>query len=175
MRVFAGDAMGIGDLFGKRTVVCPECRTRGAVKTALGRIRCRNQNCKHYDESAAYEPLSVSEGSPAVRTTPQGNFDPGVHRITIRYRNFRGDDTEVVGDARTIRFKKAHVTVRVAPTGRRIALWQKFIQNRDDLKRYEGRREPTGVERQILGYHRKRGTTSPRYEELRRKYPEWNP
>jgi hypothetical protein len=145
------------------------------VKTTLGRVRCRNRTCKHYDESATYEPLGAPEGSPAVRAAPQGTFDPGAHRIVVRYRNFRGDDTEVVGDARTLRFQKAHVTLRVAPTGRRITLWQKFIQNLDDIKTYAGRPQPTGVERQILGYHRKRGTTSPRYEGLCRKYPDWNP
>ena len=168
-------AIGIGDLFGKKTVVCPDCRTRGALKTALGRIRCRNRACSRYDEAAAQEPLGASEGASPSRPVPQGVFDPGTHRIVVRYRNFRGDDTEYVGDGRTIRFRKAHVTLRVAPTGRRIALWQKFVQNLDDLKRAAPRAEATPVERQILGYHTKRRTTSPRFEALRRKYPHWHP
>ena len=33
---------------------------------------------------------------------------------------------------------------------------------------------PTPQERRVLEYHAKRGTTSPRCEELRRKYPDWS-
>ncbi len=170
--------MGLGNLF-KKTVVCPECRTRGAVKTVFGHVRCRNRGCGRFDESALAEPAVLAQ-EPAPRPAHDGTFDPGEHRITIHYRNFRGDETEYVGDRRTIRFKKAHMTVRVAPTGKRIALWQKFVQNLDELKRYAPGRdiagaEPTPVERQILSFHRKHGTASPRYEALRRKYPDWNP
>jgi hypothetical protein len=166
--------MGLGDLF-KKTVVCPECRARGAVKTAFGRVRCPNRSCQHYDADVVYEAGERAQGAPTPGAVPQGTFDPGADRILLRYRNFRGDDTEYVGDRRTIRFKKAHVTLRVAPTGKRIALWKKFIKNLEDLRPYERREEATAVERQILGYHRKHGTTSPRYEELRRTYPEWSP
>lgn len=165
--------MGLGDLL-KKTVVCPECRTRGAVKI-LGRIRCRNRACTHYDEATGREPSGPPEAASPSRPAQRGSFDPGAHRIVVRYRNFRGDDTEYAGDARTIRFKRAHVTLRVAPTGRRIALWQRFVQNLEDLKRVAPHAGATPVERQILGYHTKRGTTSPRYEALRRKYPHWLP
>jgi hypothetical protein len=159
----------------KKSIVCPECRTRGAVKSALGRIRCRNVSCRHYDSSALHEPMEIPQGRPGPTTAHQGAFDPGADGIRIRYRNFRGDETEFFGDRRTVRFTKAHMSIRVAPTGTRISLWQKFVQNLGALKRGEPAAQPTGVERQILGYHRKRGTTSPRYEALRRKYPNWNP
>ena len=165
--------MGLGDLF-KKTVVCPECRTRGAVKTAFGQVRCRNRGCIRFDDSTLAEPAALAP-EPAPKPTHHGTFDPGEHRITIQYRNFRGDDREYVGDKRTTRFKKAHVTVRVAPTGRRIALWQKFVKNLDELKAFAPSLEPAPRERQILKYHSARGTTSPRYEALRRKYPDWNP
>ena len=32
---------------------------------------------------------------------------------------------------------------------------------------------PTPRERQILGYHKKNGTSSPRSEQVRAKYPTW--
>ena len=165
--------MGLGDLF-KKTVICPECRTRGAVKTAFGQVRCRNRGCARFDETALAEPAVLAE-EPAPRPAHHGTFDPGENRVTIRYRNFRGDDTEYVGDGRTIGFKRAHVTVRVAPAGKRIALWQKFVGNLDELKRLAPSPEPAPRERQILRYHTKHGTTSPRYQALRRKYPDWNP
>ncbi len=165
--------MGLGDLF-KKTVVCPECRTRGAMKTAFGQVRCRNRGCARFHESALAEPAALS-AEPVPQPAHHGTFDPGEHRIMIHYRTFRGDDTAYVGDGRTIRFKKAHVTVQVAPTGERIALWQKFVKNLEELKRLAPSAEPAPRERQILRYHTRHGTTSPRYEALRRKYPDWTP
>ena len=32
---------------------------------------------------------------------------------------------------------------------------------------------PTPRERQVLAYHKKYGTTSPLYEKIRAKYPDW--
>jgi|MudIll2142460700_1097286.scaffolds.fasta_scaffold670167_1 hypothetical protein len=164
--------MGLSGLL-KKSMVCPNCRTPGAVKHTFGRTRCRNPACRHYDPSLAYESVRPSLAPGQPRRVPQGTFEPGPETITIRYRNYRGDDIELRGDRRTIRFRKAHVSLCVAPTGQRIALWQRFVRNLDELKQYVPRDTPTAVERQILSYHRKHGTTSPRYEDVRRKYPDW--
>ena len=80
---------------------------------------------------------------------------------------------EFQGDRTTVRSGKAHVSLRVLPTGKRIALAKKFVRNLNELEswsRPEARLLP--VERQVLGYHRKHGTTSPRYEEILRKHPD---
>ncbi len=164
--------MGFSDLL-KKSVVCPDCRTRGAVKIAFARVRCRNPACRHYDPSLAFASVRQSLAPEQPRTAPQGDFNPGPEAITIRYRNYRGDDVEFTGDRRTIRFCKAHVSVRVAPTGKRIALWQRFVRDLEELRRHAPSGMPTAVERQILSYHRNHGTTSPRYEEVWRKYPDW--
>lgn len=105
----------------------------------LGRVRCRNARCPRYDPNLAYDPSGL-QGNPALPSRPPtGTFDPGEHRIVIQYRNFRGDDTEYVADARTIRIRKAHVSFRMVPTGRRIALWKNFIQTAADLTPHETR------------------------------------
>lgn len=157
-------------LFSK-TEICPECRTKGAVKTFLSQVKCPNPLCKHYDSSAVLAPSEVSHEKPQPRTSQAGVFDPGANRLTIQYRNFRGQDRQFEADRSTVRFKKRHISVCVAPTYKRIALAKKFIKNLSDMESLAVRIPTTGVERQILGYHKKYGTTSPRFEELLRKYP----
>ncbi len=168
--------MGLLDRL-KRIALCPECRSKGAVRDWKGAVRCRRPGCRHYDSSLLKEGRPFDVSHPVARRSHTGSFDPGPHGVMIRYRNFEGDDVEFEGDRRTVRFRKAHISVRAAPTGRRISLAKKFIENLSDLKPNPAFPvpEPSRVERQILAFHHRRGSTSPRYEELRRKYPSWTP
>jgi hypothetical protein len=156
--------------FGKKTLVCPECRSKGAVKT-FASLKCPNRGCRHYDSATAWrpEPTAPADARPGARHA--GSFDPGPNTVVIRYRNYRGDDTEYIADRATIRLRREHLTARVAPTGKRIALAKKFIRNLAELPLPPASAEPRGVERQILCFHLRRGSTSPRFEELKRKYP----
>lgn len=160
-------------LGGKKTIVCPECRSRGAVKAFTG-VKCPNRSCRNYDASL---PPSLATLPTATRpgSALSGSFNPGANAITIRYRNHRGEEAEYVGDKTTVRSIHEHISVRVAPTGKRIALAKKFIQNLAQLPPAAAAPMPSGTDRQILSFHSRRGSTSARYEELRRKYPHWQP
>lgn len=164
--------MGLRDLF-RKVQVCPECRSRGAVKALAGRVRCPSSSCKQYDPALLSQPAAGLRPAAGPSVERAGSFDPGSHRITIRYRNFQGDDVEFEADGRTVRFAKDHLSVCVVPTGRRIALAKKFIRNLNDLEpASETAARLSAVDRQILGYHRKHGTTSARYEALLRRCPD---
>ena len=99
-------------------------------------------------------------------------FDPGARAIQIQYLNFRSEMKTFVGDKGTIRAKGKFVSLRVAPTGRRVTFNRECIQNRADvdaaMRQFPA---PNPVEAQILGYYRKHGGSTPRYEQLRKKFP----
>ena len=165
--------MGLFGFGEKKKITCPECRSRGAVKTMTS-VKCPNSFCSHYDSSL----LPSTDTLPTMSrpgSVLRGSFNPGGNAVTVRYRNHCGEDAEYVGDRTSIRVRKMHVTIRVAPTGKRITLAKKFITNLASLPLPEPSQIPSAVERQILSYHSKRGTTSPRYAEARRKYPNWQP
>ena len=66
---------------------------------------------------------------------PAEPFDPaGARRIEIRYRNWRDRDRTFIGDRTTLRRRRQHVTVRVEPTGGRIALRVDRIANRAEVE-----------------------------------------
>lgn len=157
-----------------KEIVCPACGANGAIKT-LWKIKCPNRSCVHCDMELMQE--AESRG-PAIFDVPpevamlKGDFNPGGNSLDIRYRNHRGQDRVYTGDRTSIRRKLGIITIRLAPTGRRVNFDWKRIRNRDEveaaMKHYPA---PSGVENQIIGYHRKHGGTSPRIEEIRRKYP----
>lgn len=108
-----------------------------------------------------------------LRIAASSGYSPaGGDEITIQYRNHRGEERSFTGDARTARRVKNHVSIRVSPRWQRVALSRDRLLNLADvdaaLARYP---RPSRVEMQILGYYRKHGKTSPRYEELLAKYP----
>jgi hypothetical protein len=68
----------------------------------------------------------------------------------------------------------------VAPTGARIALSKSRILNLNEVqagveKSLRENPVPSAKERRILTYYSRYGKTSPAYEELRLKYPNWRP
>ena len=151
---------------GGATIDCPNCGTPGARKKSDETILCKNPKCPYFD--------------PALGTTvpTSGNFRPE-HPVSIRYTNFAGQDHEFSAERDSLVRKKEHIVAQVAPTGRKITLSRQRIQNLADVESHmpqriaPGQAWPTGRERQILNFHKKRGSTSPRYEQLRAKYPNW--
>jgi hypothetical protein len=99
-------------------------------------------------------------------------FDPGPAAIRIQYLNFRGQQKTFTGDRTTLRAKGKHVSLRLAPTGRRVTFSKECIQNFAEVEAALGQVPVlTAVETQIASYYKKHGGTSPRLEALRRKYP----
>jgi hypothetical protein len=78
-------------------------------------VKCVSPKCSHYN----------AEYATAGFESP----------LTIEYVNFRGAQKTFTCDSDSIRVKGAHITVRVAPTGRRIALKASSITNRDEIER----------------------------------------
>jgi hypothetical protein len=149
------------------------------MKMLTGHIKCSNPSCKYHDMSLSYHPSMGPSETARHQARLRGTFNPGANAITVSYRNFRGEDVGYVGDKTTIRFTKHHLSLCVRPTGKRIVFAKRFIRNISDLEPLGVAESavvsgPTAVERQILGYHQKYGTTSARYEDTRRKHPSWN-
>ena len=156
---------------GGQKIDCPNCGTPGARKTSDGTVRCKNPTCLNFDASFAL-------GRRIAPVPTRGGFRPE-HSVSIVYVNFVGQNREFSAESDSLVRKKNHIVAQVAPTGRKIALSRDRIQNLSEVedhmpKRVEpGQNWPTARERQILGYHKKHGTTSPRYEQVRAKYPNW--
>jgi hypothetical protein len=156
-------------------IECPNCGSAGARKTRDELIHCRNQRCPYFDAGLAF-------GGRLVRrytTVPtEGSFRPE-HPISIRYVNFVGQNRDFSAERQSIVRKKNHLVAQVAPTGRRIVLSRDRIQNLGEVEANfpqpvePGQNWPTPRERQILSYHKKHGTTSMQYEQIRAKYPHW--
>ena len=165
--------MGLFDfLFGQSK--CPRCGKKGARKSQ-GQTRCPNPSCPFFDISLRGTPngLRVSGAS----RPKHGDFSPE-SPLAIRYRNFQGQEKTFTADSETLRYKRNHIIARVAPTGRSIALSRDRIQNLEEVEKAvpkiaDSQQGPTARERQVLGYHKKHKSTSPLYQEIRAKYPDW--
>ena len=161
--------MGLFDFF-KKKVSCPFCGNPGARQGSGGRVLCPNFSCPNFDAAAVKGGIS--------RIPTKGNFAPQ-RPLTIRYRNFRGQDMTFTTEASTAYRKKNHIVVQAAPTGRKISLARERIQNLSEVERAlppkvgPGQEWPSARERQVLNYHKKYKTTSPLYEKIRAKYPNW--
>lgn len=99
--------------------------------------------------------------------------------VVIRYQNFRGEQKEFTASAESIVRRKNHLSAQVAPKGVRISLARNRILNLAEVESKfkqqvePGQAWPTARERQVLNYHKKYGTTSPLYEQIRARYPNW--
>jgi len=160
---------------GGGTIECPNCGTPGARKASDEIVHCKNPRCPYFDASLGHAGTLRQAGT----TVPtRGDFRP-VNPVSIHYTNFAGQSRDFSGERDSLVRKKNHIVAEVAPTGRKIALSRDRIQNLNEVEGYmpkrvePGQNWPTRVERQILGYHKKHGTTSPRYEQVRAKYPNW--
>lgn len=151
---------------------CPNCGTKGARKSG-DQIRCPNPHCSNFDPEL--------EGQGTVRQVVrvhQGNFAPA-RPITVRYINYQRQEKTFIGDADSAVRKGNHVSMRVTPTGSRIALSRDRIQNLREVEEAcpqrvaPGQEGPSARERRVLSYHKNCGTTSPLFEKIRAKYPNW--
>lgn len=167
--------MGLFDLFWK-TVKCPFCGAAGAKQRA-SHVRCPNSLCPHFDRT-------LLEGGAVLRAAQAGSGSPltlstAGDQVAVRYLNFRGKQQTFVADRNSIVRKRNHLSLRLAPKGRRVALSRDRIQNLVDVEQYASQKIaptqdwPSPRERQVLNYHKKHKTTSPLYESVRRKYPDW--
>ena len=162
-------------LFGGNNLQCPVCRAAGAQRAGEGQIRCPNPSCPNFDVSLSRD---GTPGSAGTTVPTKGSFKP-VQPIMIRYRNFAGQDRTFVAEMDSLVRKGNHLVGRVAPTGQKIALARDRIQNLEELESgatqrvAPGQPLPTPRERQVLGYHKKHGTSSPLFEKIRAKYPNW--
>jgi hypothetical protein len=156
---------------GGQKIDCPNCGTPDARKSRDGSVQCRNQTCPNFDPSLAL-------GRYIAPVPTKGDFRPE-HPVSIRYVNFAGQSRDFSAEQDSLVRKRNHIVAEVAPTGRKITLSRERIQNLSEVERYmpkrlePGQNWPNKVERQILGYHKKNGRTSPRYEQVRAKYPNW--
>jgi hypothetical protein len=181
----------LGSLFSKLTggIPCPACGTPGAQKEGE-RVRCLNPFCQNFDparggQSAPPPPqpsmpvqnfprssVPVSSGQ-SLSTRPSGGT------INIWYHNYKGESKNFVADAGYLRRNHNHIIAKVAPAGKQITLSRDRIQNMHEVDPHLPARDrsdapqPTARERQVLGYHKKYGTTSPLYEKIKAKYPNW--
>jgi hypothetical protein len=183
--------MGFLDfLKGEQKLQCPNCGADGAKKSKDGTIHCPNRSCPYFDTNlaGAGTPANWTPGSQpakAARTGflgglpgKKGTFVPA-RPITIRYRNFQNQDKEFTADADATVRKKNHLVAAVAPKGTKIALSRDRIQNLSEVenalprKVESGQPWPSPREAQVLGYHKKHGTSSALYQKIRAKYPNW--
>jgi hypothetical protein len=169
--------MGLFD-FLKSTVPCPACGTPG--RKSGNAIACPNPMCRNFAGNQPAPPAGAARsGTPAKpANAPHGQWRPQ-QPLTVRYRNFQGEEQIYTADADSCRRVKNHISVVVAPAGRRITLRRDRIQNLSELEAVCAQRVapdkewPTPRERQVLNYHKKHKTTSPLYERIRAKYPTW--
>jgi hypothetical protein len=169
--------MGLLDsLFGKK---CPACGAKGARVTPI-ETRCPNPACQYFDPSLGRQEQPVQQPTRPAETSISGKsgFVPQ-DGIEIRYRNFQGQEKTFKADRNSIKRRKNHILARVAPTGKYITLSRDRIQNLSDVDTAlppamrSGAPWPSARERQVLNYHKKHGTTSPLYEQIRAKFPNW--
>jgi hypothetical protein len=169
--------MGFFD-FLKSSVRCPLCGSTDARKSGE-RVVCSNPMCRNFP---GQEPAAAGGAQPPARAkpsnVPRGQWQPP-HPITVRYRNFENLERTYTADAESCRRQKNHISLLVAPTGRRITLRRDRIQNLAEIEAHCAQRVapdqpwPTPRERQVLNYHKKHKSTSPLYEQIRTKYPDW--
>lgn len=155
-------------------IKCPNCGREGAKKSGDGYI-CPNPHCKWFDSALAPGSSNQQVMTP-LGTTDKSASGPS---ITISYRNFKGELKTFDADPESIMQKKNCMSFKSPASRGRIALSRDRIQNLSEVeaampKRVEpGQAFPTARERQVLGYHKKYKTTSPLYEQIRAKFPNW--
>lgn len=161
-------------LTGTQKVQCPSCGAEGAERTKDDRVLCRNPQCPNFDSGLVRG--NLRQARTVIPTS--GSYRPK-HPIDIRYRNFLGEERTFSAEQNTLVRKNNHLVAQVAPTGRKISLSRDRVLNLNEVESgmpqrvASGQGWPSPRERQILNYHKKHGTTSARFEEVRRKYPNW--
>jgi hypothetical protein len=155
-------------------VACPKCGTWGAKKS-LWRVKCTNPSCEKYDSEYAEafrQSRIVGKAASEVFPHLKGEADPNDYPLRIRYQNFRGNEIIYSADPGSAVRQGEFLVVRLAPTGKRVSFRLSKIQNRSEVEPLLSENpQPLRDERRILRYHLRRGSSSPAFEELRQKYP----
>ena len=164
-------------------IACPRCGTPGA-KEINGQIHCPNPACSYFSptmgKAAAPLPSTFSPQGSGAAGSPSaspGNVSAG--SMAIHYRDFRGQERTFVAQTASAWRNKNHIHVKVAPKKAWIVLSRDRILNLSEVEAVipqrvaPGQQWPSPRERQVMTYHKKRGTTSPLYETIRAKYPNW--
>ena len=176
---------------------CPACGTPGARRSG-SEIRCLNPVCQYFNPSfapgaASPQPpqqtppqqgrpsgwSSAPGSTPSAGSSSSGSGPAPAGSVTIQYRNFQGQNKTFYADPRSLHREKNHIRATVAPKSQKISLSRDRIQNLQEVERQmpqrveAGQEWPNKKERQVLSYHKKHGTTSPLYEKIRAKYPNW--
>ncbi len=153
----------------KEGSTCISCGSPGAQKTAEGQVRCPSPSCVYFEATMALHGTTLPT---------RGNFEP-VRPLAIRYRNFAGQERSFVVEADSVVRRGNHLVVRVAPTGKKIALARDRMQNLQEVeagivsRNAPSQTGPSPRERQVLGFHKKHKSSSPLFEKIRAKYPDW--
>lgn len=158
---------------------CPDCGTRGAKRVG-DTIRCLNPVCQFFNPQGTSEARAARARIRNIAPKQaRGTYVPSGDTVSIRYRNFRGESKTFTADRSSLRRRHNHIAARVAPSWRQLSLFRDRIENLPEIDAHLPERDrseasqPTARERQVLGYHKKYGTTSPLYEKIRAKYPNW--
>ena len=165
--------MGILDFLGKYCT-CKACGQPRAW-SLLGKIKCQNASCAHFDRDFAYRERATLEKrrTESEQSRPRtGNFDPGENKIDLRYTNYLGVEGTYTGDRRTIWRTNEHISLRLCPTGKRVSFARGRVLNLNDVEQWT-QAAPNAREKQVLNYHKKRGTSSALFEQIRKKYPDY--
>jgi hypothetical protein len=163
------------DIFGGGK--CPACGTPGVRKVGI-EIRCFNPMCQYFNPSLA-PGEAPPQGKPAAMSSAPSQPSAPAGSVAIQYKNFQGQNKTFHADAQSLHREKNHIVAKVAPKGKQITLSRDRIQNLNEVERRIpervaiGQNWPSPRERQVLNYHKKYKTTSPLYEKIREKYPNW--
>ncbi|HEV3041156.1 MAG TPA: hypothetical protein VHA33_25545 [Candidatus Angelobacter sp.] len=175
--------MGFLDsLLGKNK--CPNCGTPGA-QISGSQVKCLNPLCTYFMFAQGRSDAPTASSQPSS----QGTFSQASQQrsptpsrpVNIQYVNFQGQQKTFTADSATLRRSKEHILAQVAPKGQLIALARRRIQNLQEVEQAlpaghrgdSGEHYPNARERQVLSYHKKHKSTSPLYEKIRAKYPDW--
>ena len=171
---------------------CPACGTPGARRSG-SEIRCLNPVCQYFNPSFApsatppqppQQTQPTQQGRPSGWSsspgpTPAGSVSAPAGSVVIQYRNFQGQEKTFHAEKSSLHRNKNHIVAKVAPKGQQITLSRDRIQNLQEVERQmpqriePGQEWPNKRERQVLNYHKKYKSTSPLYEKIRVKYPNW--
>ena len=167
-------------------IECPACGTSGA-KEINGSIHCPNPTCAYFSKTMGKGESGRSADSVTVSQRadiPESAFasPPAKVRagsIAIQYRNFRGQEKTFIAEAASAERVRNHISVKVEPKDLRIILSRDRILNLAEVEAAfpqrvaPGQEWPNPRERRILNYHKAGKTSSPLYESIRAKYPNW--
>jgi hypothetical protein len=113
-----------------------------------------------------------------MRVPRRSDYSPA-RPLAIRYCNFQGFEKTFTADKESLQRKRNHITARVMPTGERIALSRDRILNLEEVEQAlpqpaaPSQPRPTARELRVLSFHKNHKSTSPLYEKIRAKYPDW--